>query len=122
MIRNYRGKATCSDKWAYGCYVECDGGYYIIEKLGGHEGAVAKIQVHPKSVGQQVGLKDKNGKEIYAGDICKNGDWVQDDMPWNYREEVVRWDKENCMFIGWNHNKNGMSCEIIGNIHSEAEA
>ena len=64
----FRGKATCSDKWVYGCYVECDGGYYIIEKIGGD--SIAKIQVHPETIGQFV-CADKNGKDVFAGDEVK---------------------------------------------------
>lgn len=68
-----------------------------------------------------TGLTDKNGKEIYRGDICKNGDWEKDAHAYNYRQEVVEWDNDNACFIGWNYNEDGMTCEVIGNIYENPE-
>ena len=71
---------------------------------------------------QYTGLKDKNGKEIYEGDICRDGlDWVF----------KVIWDSDNARFLGQQKKPRGdtyicyigriPAVEIIGNIHENPE-
>ena len=104
-------------EFVYGYYVKILEGirwiHYIID-------GDTKYYIHDlKTLGQFTGLKDKNGKEVYEGDIVSYTD--KDDPEDNY-VDVLIWEEH-----GYTTKKNGIwssfpkGYEVIGNIYENKE-
>lgn len=116
----FRGKRLDNKKWEYGDLMHDNrGGCYVIPIDA--EALYREYKVAPDTVGQFSTLKDKNGKEIYAGDILKAGE--EKDLL------EVRFVRGVFAFL-WNGDlDNEFPCnapthewaEVVGNIHDNPE-
>lgn len=109
----FRGKSVHTGIWHYGDLLQLPNNVCLIQEIG-----TAGILTDPDTVGQFTGLHDKNGKEIYEGDILKV-DFL------NYTTEVY-YNKDAFMTKTTGTISHYISevcndCKVIGNIHSNPE-
>lgn len=118
----FRGK-DLSNNWRYGDLIQKSSSSPYIKYIKEKESIC--YQIIPETVGQFTGLRDKNGKEIYEGDIIQTGNYCGDN-----EIGIVKYGKYNCSccegvygyYVDDGDIRGAEKClVVIGNIHDNPE-
>lgn len=129
-MRQYRGipidKPVYSEEWVYGWYYHNPFSCVCQIVVPINATTYERYAVHRSTLGQSTGLCDKNGKEIYEGDIyeieCAGGLFIEN-VKWEDRKAgFYRYDKNGKPASGYilpaNDNKE-CNIKVIGTVHSK---
>ena len=137
----FRGIPINSNQFIYGDLIQSGGYIYIFPShMGFFEFSNQSKRVTPETVGQFTGLTDKNGKEIYEGDVVRlisggsrwnreacevvflNGSFQFNRPDWPYPCGFITY-AMSCSerYIIDDHSELCSQIEVIGNIHENPE-
>jgi len=124
----FRGKRKDNGEWVYGVVVQGNFFTFIVTRIKTiNKNLFTDLVYHevdPETVGQFTGLLDKNGREVFEGDVCSFK------FEWQDRVEEVIF-MGGSFALGWcislrqsqidEHKEVRSTIEIIGNIYENPD-
>lgn len=119
----FRGKRLDNGEWVVGSYIEAENrDRSIAHQIIPYKAGLVVREVDPATVGQYTGLKDKNGREIYEGDIIGGSYGSINGLEWPFKSEI-KWNDEECGFNTpiWGDMDSTHYYNVLGNIHDNPD-
>lgn len=115
----FRGYNRKNNVWLYGFYLQNRGAHFVVPDEFADGKSWDDYEIDPATLGQYTGLKDRNGREIYEGDVVAtevNGCRYVQEVFWSDVTNGFSFRGHGCgpMF----HKSSCM--EVIGNIHDRS--
>ena len=131
----FRGKTLDVSEWVYGYYVQQYGTDAIYFKESDENG-FERLLIYSETVGQYTGLRDRNGRKIFEGDILKLTDETNNaecivrvefgnpngEYNWGFQFVRISGDEMSTDVLLWIDSEDtGAFTEVIGNIYDGSE-